>query len=191
MPSSDSAYRTSDLVVVRILLVHLRHHVRVRDVARELVAGAEIEHVLRLEERLLLRQLGLGQPRLVRRRQPLEHRLRLVEVLLRPQRMVVAHRLAPVGHRELRVGGLRLLERHGRLVELEVVQGLHAREEGVLRGGCARGGKRDRPELLRGRLRRQDEHRRHSHHDRRRRAHTNHGVLRRIGAGCASRRAIG
>ncbi len=163
----------ADLVVVGILRIQPRHRVRVGDVARQFVARAEVEHLHRLEQRLLLRQLGLGQPRLVRRRELVERGLRLGDVLLRPQRMVVAHGLAPVGHGEVRVDLLGLLERQGRLVELEVVQGLHSGEKGLLRRGRARGGESDRSELLGGRSRRQRKHPRD--HERRRRANTNHG----------------
>ena len=63
--------------------------------------------------------------------------------------MVEAHRLAPVGEREVGVGLLGALERLGGLVELEAVQGLDAFEEGGLRRRLAGGGERDRAELLR------------------------------------------
>ena len=62
-------------------------------------------------------------------------------VLLRPQRMVVAHRLAPVRHRERRIGFLRALERDGGFVELEAVEVLHAFDERGLRGGAPEFGK--------------------------------------------------
>ncbi len=55
------------------------------------------------------------------------------DVLLRPQWMIIAHRLAPVGKRECRVDTLRLLEREAGLVELETVQRLDARQERALR----------------------------------------------------------
>ena len=96
---------------------------------------------MRLEERLLLGQLRLGDARLVRRREPIERLLRRLEILLRPERMVVAHRLAPVGHGEVRVGLLRLLERLRGFVELEVVERLDADEERLLRGRGAEVGK--------------------------------------------------
>ena len=48
--------------------------------------------------------------------------------------MVVAHRLAPVRHRERGIGLLRALERDRRFVELEAVKALHAFEERGLRG---------------------------------------------------------
>ena len=89
-----------DLVIVRPLRVHRRHRVRIRDVARELVARRVIQDVDRPEEGFLRRQLRLRLARVGRRRDLLEDLLRRVGVLLRPQRMVVAHRLAPVGHRE-------------------------------------------------------------------------------------------
>ena len=158
-------------MVVRPLLVHPRQGRRVGDVAGQLVARAVVERLHRLEERLLLGQLGLGQPGLVRRGQLLERLLGLVEILLRPQRMVVAHRLAPVGEREVRVGLLRLLEGDGRLVELEVVQRLDAGEERLLRAGGPRRRKGDRAELLGGHLRRQRQGRHAASHRRRRRAH--------------------
>ena len=168
------------LVVVRPLLVHPRQGRRIRDVAGQLVAGAVVERLHRLEERLLLGQLRLGQPGLVRRGQLLERLLGLVEILLRPERMVVAHRLAPVGEREVRVGLLRLLEGDGGLVELEAVQRLDAGEERLLGASGSRRGEGDRAELLSGDVRRQRQGR-HCREPRcRHRTQTHHGMTSRV-----------
>ena len=138
-----------DFVIGRPLRIHRRHRVRVGVVARELVARRVEEDVDRLQERFLLRQLRLRLARVGRRRDLLEDLLRRLGILLRPQRMVEAHRLAPVRHREGRVGLLRALERVRGFVELEAVQILHALDERRLRGGVARIRERDRAELLR------------------------------------------
>ena len=114
--------------------------------------------------------------------------LGLVEVLLRPQRVVVAHRLAPVGEGELRVGLLGLLERQRGLVELEVVQRLDAGEERLLCGAAPEVGKVIEPNcwvetgLDRANPRRQGHHRRH--------AHANHGQFLRKRPGCIHARPV-
>src|SRR2546423_1500573 len=68
------------------------------------------------------------------RRQALERLPRRRQILLGPQWMVVAHRLAPVAEREGGIGFLRFAERVAGDVELEVVERLHANEERRLRG---------------------------------------------------------
>ena len=102
------------------------------------------------QERLLLVGSFTFASRAVeRRRDLLEDRLGRLRVLLRPQRMVVAHRLAPVRHRERGIDLLRALERHRGFVELEAVQALHAFEERRLRRRRAGGREGDGAELLR------------------------------------------
>ena len=122
-----------DLVVVRPLRGHARHGLRVGGVTRELVARREIENLHRLEERFFLRKLRLCHTALVRRIEAIEDSLRGLHVLLRPKGVVVAHRLAPVRHRERWIHLLRLLERDSRLVELKAVERLDARQECFLR----------------------------------------------------------
>ena len=85
----------------------------------------------------------------MRRCQLVERSLRLGHILLRPQRMVMAHGLAPVGHHKARIGLLCVLEGQGGLIEFEIVQRLDAAQEVGLRGRSARGGKRDAARRLR------------------------------------------
>ncbi len=77
-----------------------------------------------------------------------QHFLCGVEILLCPERMVVAHRLAPVRQRKTRIRLLRFSERLGRLVELKIVERLDANQKRILRGAGGGGRERDRAELL-------------------------------------------
>ena len=137
------------LVIVRPLGIQPRHGVGVGVVARELVAWRVEQPIGGADEGLLLGRAGLCDSALQRRRDLLERALSGLRVLLRPQRVVVAHRLAPVGHHEVRIRLLRALERLGGLVELEAVKVLHAFEKRRLRAGRAGGRKGDGAELLR------------------------------------------
>ena len=139
-----------NLVVVRIRRVHPLHGCRVRFVPRELVARAE-QDVHRFDELALLPGRRFRGALGGRPCQPPEHTARGSQVLCRPERMVVAHRLAPVREREGGIGFLRLAEGVGRQIELEVVQRLGPREERRLRGGFRRRRKVDRAELSGGR----------------------------------------
>ena len=132
--------------------------------------GAE-QDFERLDELALLARRCLRRARRCRRRQPLHRLARGGDVLLGPERVVVAHRLAPVSEREVRVGLLRFAEGLGREVELEVVVRLHAGEERTLRGRFGRRRKIDRAELAPGRRLRRDvpdrpgDHRKRSRQD--------------------------
>ena len=142
-----------DLVIVGPARVQLGQILGVRAVARELVVGAVVEEIDRLEQGALLRQSRFRDARCACRCERFEHALSGLAVLLRPERVVVAHRLAPVGEREARVEGFGFAKRDGGFVELEAVQRFDAFEEFRLRGGYARGLERDRAELLRVRAR--------------------------------------
>ena len=76
---------------------------------------------------------------------------RRVAILLAPQRMVVGHRLAPVGHGEVRIDRLHLDERLARILVLEAVQQQHRADEGLLGLGSTRVGEVDASQLLAGR----------------------------------------
>ncbi len=102
--------------------VHARHRVRVGVVARQLVAGSIEELVHRFQIALFLFRVRFGEASFECRRQALQRFLGSSLVLLRPQRMVVAHGFAPVGQREIRIELLGFVERHSRLVELEAVK---------------------------------------------------------------------
>ena len=146
-------------VIVGPLGIHGRQRLGVCGVARELLAGRVIEHVNGADEGLFLGQLHLGQPLLQRGRNFLEDRLGRFRVLLGPQRMVVAHRFAPVRHHERGIDFLRALERHRGFIKLKAVKALDAFQEGRLRGGRAGSRERDGAELLRPERCQRDEHR--------------------------------
>ncbi len=116
-------------------------------VVEELIDGGEVG--------LFLGRFSFGDARIERRPEFFQRLLGLVHVHFRPQRMVVAHGLAPVGHREIGIELLRLLEGQGGFVELEAMQFLHALDEAGLRCGGAGGGEADDAELLRAQLGRQ------------------------------------
>ena len=151
-PEKRQRIERRNLVIARVLLVQSFHRRGIGDVARVLVARAE-QHVDRLDEpslaacRRLCGAPGRG------RCQPLEHPAGRSDILLRPQRMVVAHRFAPVGEREPRIALLRLAEGLGGRVELEIVQRFHPDEKSALRRAFRRRRKVDGAELAgRGRL---------------------------------------
>jgi hypothetical protein len=139
-----------DLVVVGPTLVHPGHGLRVRLVALELVAGAVEQAVRRRQERLLDWQRRFRGTRFGRRCEFLEHCARRLEILLRPERVVVAHRLAPIGEREISVDSSCLAERDRGFIELEAVQCFDAFDELGLSSRIARRRKRDGAELLPG-----------------------------------------
>jgi hypothetical protein len=173
-----------DLVVVRRLFIHARHRVRVRLIARELVARRVEQLIDGFDVRLLLRQLCLREPAIECRRELAERLFRRVDIYLRPERMVVAHRLAPIGERESRIRLLGFPERFGRLVELEAVKVLHAFDERGLRRRGARGLKLNRAELRRLRTggRRRDQARQNRHNQRKPR-HLHKGLRVRVSVG--------
>ena len=85
-----------------------------------------------------------------RGRSPPRQRLpRHLDILMAPERLVVRHRLTPIGHGEPRVDFLGLAERLVGLLVLETVQGGHAAQKGRLRLGRSRGWKRDDAETAR------------------------------------------
>ena len=76
----------------------------------------------------------LGRARRGRRPKPGEHGTRRLWVLLGPQRMIVGHGLAPIGHDEARIGGLRLSKCFSRGRIFEIVKQREATEERSLGG---------------------------------------------------------
>ena len=142
-----------DLVVGWILFVQPLHGRRVQDVARVFVARA-VQHVDRFDEIALLAGRCFRGARRGRRREALEDFPRRGDVLLRPERMIEAHRLAPIGKHERRIRFLRFAEGIGSRVELEVVQRFHAGEERALCGPLRRRRELNRSELAGRSLRR-------------------------------------
>ncbi len=120
------------LVVVRILRVQAAHGVGVGEVARPLVAVA-VQHLQRPQVVFLALGSCLSEPRLRCRAQPAQRSQRRLTVLLLPDRMVVSHRLAPVGEREVGVELLSLAKSLGGVGILEAVQQQNASQEGLLR----------------------------------------------------------
>ena len=96
------------LVVGRELLVQPLHGLHVGDAPGAPVGALRPQVLDRLEEALLTRRRRLGQPRCPVGPEPRQDRPRVLRVLLGVERVVVAERLAPVGHREV---GLELLRR--------------------------------------------------------------------------------
>src|SRR5262249_58841889 len=78
----------------------------------------------------------------------------LVDLLVVPERLAVAHRLAPVGHGERRIDPLGLPEGVDRIVVLEAVEQQDSADERGLRRGRPGGGKGDPAEVLKRMLRR-------------------------------------
>ena len=119
-----------DFVIVGPLRIHRRQRLRVRGVARELVARRVIEDVDRLEERLLLRQLRF---RLARVRASARSSRGSPS---RPSSSCCAHSgwLWLIASPQYAIANdgirfLRALERDRGFVELEAVQVLHALDE--------------------------------------------------------------
>src|SRR5262249_43390341 len=116
------------LVVIRVRARKLAHPIRVRAIARGFCTVAE-EPFDGVEISLLAIGWRLRLTVRARRRQPPERRAGLVHVLVVPERLVVAHRLAPVRQGESGVEALRLPERGDRIVVLEAVKQQHAADE--------------------------------------------------------------
>jgi hypothetical protein len=90
------------------------------------------------------------------RRETIEHLARGGLVLLCPQRMIEAHRLAPVAESEIGIGLLGLLKRLGGDVEFEIEERLDPGEKRFLRRRFRGRRKMNRPERFgRWRLRRE------------------------------------
>ena len=108
------------------------HAVGVRAVARRLVARTE--HLLdRVQEPFLALSPGFGQTGGGRRREPAERLAPLGEVLVVPERLVEAHRFAPVRQRKRRIDSFRLAKRHDGVVIFEAVKEQYAADERRLR----------------------------------------------------------
>ena len=137
------------LVIGRLLLVQTFHRRRIGDVARVFVAGSE-QHVDGFDEPALLARRRLRRARGSGRRQPLERAAGGCDILLRPERMVVAHRLTPVSEREAGISLLSLAESLAGRIELEVVKRLHADEKRGLRRSFRGRRKTDAPKLAGG-----------------------------------------
>ena len=107
------------------------HRFLVRDVPSELVSLA-VEVLERFQVESLALRRGLRGPFLPGGAQTEEHRAGRGDVLLGPERMVVAHRLAPVGESETGVDLLGVLERLAGLLEPEAMERRHAAQERIL-----------------------------------------------------------
>ena len=90
--------KRGSLVILWKAPTELRHTIGVRAIARRLVAAAK-EDLDGIEVRLLPLGWCLGQSRVASRRQLRQRPARLVQILVEPERLVVAHRLAPIGER--------------------------------------------------------------------------------------------
>ena len=135
------------LEVVRVLVVHPAHLGRVAGVARQLVPLAE-ERVNRPQPVPLLVAGRLREPLFARGPQPAQRLAGALGRRLRPQRVVVGHRLAPIRHREVWRRLLGLDERILRVLVLEGVEEEHAANERLLGGAGLRGRKLNSPERL-------------------------------------------
>ena len=151
--------------IVGIPVVHPAHVGGIGRIARQLLALA-VERLDGAQPHLLLVVAGLGQALVSARAQPAERGAGRVGRRLAPERVVVCHRLAPIGHRERRSGLLSLHERLFRIVVLERVEKKHAANESVLSRAGLGSGEVDFPErvLLRERGRAGDE-RQHDGHE--------------------------
>ncbi len=125
------------VLVVRPRCCDTSHRVGKRDVPRFLVAVA-VEDLRRAHVRLFALgtrfRFSLGG----RRRETGKNLQRGVAILLHPQRVIVSHRLAPVGQGEILVRSLSLAKRFGGQRILEVVQERDAELEWFL-SSCAAG----------------------------------------------------
>ena len=113
-------------------LVETTHGLHVGDAA---LGGARLSHEERLHRGdvpLLLRRGGLRQALLGRRAEPQQDVHRVVPILLGHQWMVVAERLAPVGHGKVRLQLLCRLELLNRLLPAKAVQDSRAAQEVLL-----------------------------------------------------------
>ena len=121
-----------DVVVVGILLVHPPHGVAVGEITAVLVALA-VQRLDGGEPIAFLVAAGFRRALRRRWRQPAEGGECCVAVLLLPDRVVVRHRLAPVGHGESGVGALGLAEGLAGGFVLEAVHEQNAVDEVLLR----------------------------------------------------------
>src|SRR5207248_11435122 len=119
--------------------------------ARELVAGA-VQRLERFDEHAFLARRLFRRPGRSRRRELLHRAARRREILLGPERMIEAHRLAPIREGEVGIRLLSLLKRFSRDIEFEVEESLDAREKRRLRGGFRRRRKMNCAKLGRGSL---------------------------------------
>ena len=110
-----------DFRIVRELRVVRRHRARVRGTPRGDVAGAK-QRFDGGQEPAFAFGAGLGRPRDGVRRQARQDAPRGGDVFVLPERLVVGHRLAPVGHRETRIDLLCLDEGGVGVFVFEVVE---------------------------------------------------------------------
>src|SRR5438309_519662 len=106
----------------------------------------------RFDEHAFLARRRFRRPDGGRRRELLHRAARRREILLGPERMIEAHRLAPIREGEVGIRFLSLLKRFSRDLEFEVEESLDAREKRRLRGGFRRRRKMNRAKLGRGSL---------------------------------------
>ena len=123
--------------VVRKRSTDAAHLLEIREVARLFVACA-VQRLERAQIRTLPVCFAFGDSIASARAETLEDAARAAEILFHPHRMVLRHRLAPIGHGERRIDLLRLPERAGGIVVLEVVELSETVQERGLRGRRAR-----------------------------------------------------
>ena len=130
------------LGIVGVAGVQPRHRIRIRLPACRLVTWTE-EDLQRGEVSAFLLGPGLRRARGRRRPEPGEDAASGGDVFVAPQGLVVGHRLAPVRHREPRVGLLGALERGVGLFVLEAMERGDPAKEFLLGRRRARSRKRD------------------------------------------------
>ncbi len=111
-----------DFVIVRMGLVQIAHALHIGRAPGLQIAVAIEQRIHRPKEPLLPRRGRFRKTCVQGRAKPLQDLLRSLPVHFRQQRMVVAQRLAPVGHREIGIRRLRRLEFRNGLLPAEAVQ---------------------------------------------------------------------
>ena len=117
------------------------HRIHVRLVAHGLVARP-VERLDRGQIPLLTRRRRFRHTGLGRRAEFCQRRPAGGDVLVKPERLIETHRLAPVGERKLRIDLLRRAKRLDRLFVAEAVKPRDAADKILLRRRCAGIGKR-------------------------------------------------
>ena len=163
-------------VVLRKLRRQRRHLIGIGAVARGLVAGP-VERVDRREIPLLARGSGLRCALLRRGSQLRQCRAARGHVLMKPDRLIEGHRLAPVSERKRRIDLLRRAKGLDRVFIAEAVEPRDSAQEVSLRRRGAGVGQDDGAEW-RADLRRGGDEERQRHGERQRQAR--HRILRRV-----------
>ena len=137
-----------NLVVFGVRLVQLPHRLGIGGIPGKLVAGA-VEHVHRFHETPLASGWRFRYAVFRRRCKPGQGRMGSQAILLEPQGMVVAQRLAPIRQCEIGVDSLGFAEGLAGVLEFKAVKRLQAGEERSLRLGRAGVGKVDAAQIRR------------------------------------------